>query len=405
MNLTDKQKRILAWLIVALAVTAVNIFLGVTYPLPDLPLGDDQRQAQLPSDDPIVELGTTHFTNVSAEDITATDDLAVTDNATVGGDFTVSGTASWGCSESTVTNDLILTGTITAEDGVITDTLDVNGDLDLDGDGFDVNITAGFSIDADAASNVNVAGAGIDLTFESEAGRVVIKGDEAAADGIYLDANDAAGTGIDIDVGSTGGLSIDGGVTNIGGGSPDVAAGDNDLFVTGDAEVDGELELDGTVDVDAVMTGQDDLEHIFFPTVASTAFTYTAAAGGTVVLWTVADGEIWLIHDIYCNVTTDFDCTGDDVTVDVGDGNDPNGLCDLDDAELQAADTEVTGAPAGWQCFAGADTIGAYIASGRGFIYAPSGAAETIDAVIDEGSGETITAGAATCYVVYTRIQ
>jgi cytoskeletal protein CcmA (bactofilin family) len=394
--MNNKQKQWLAWGTVALVLTLVSIFLGVKYPIPEPPF---------PFADETVTLGTTHFTNVEAEDITATDDLTVTDDTTIGGDITISGTASWGCTTATIENDLTLTGTLTAEDAVITDTLDVNGDIDLDGDGFDVNITAGFSIDADAASNINVAGAGIDLTIESEAGRVVIKGDEATADAIYLDANDAAGTGIDIDVGSTGGLSIDGGVTNIGGGTPDVAAGDNDLFVTGDLEVDGELELDGTIDVDGVITGQDDLEHIFFPTVASTAFTYTAAAGGTVTLWTIAAGEIWLVHDIYCNVTTDWDCTGDDVTVDIGDGSDPNGLCDLDDAELQAADTEVTGAPAGWQCFAGADTIGAYIASGRGFIYTPSGSAETIDAVIDEASGETITAGAATCYIVYTRIQ
>jgi cytoskeletal protein CcmA (bactofilin family) len=319
--------------------------------------------------------------------------------------MTVSGTASWGCTTTTIENDLTLTGTLTAEDGVITDTLDVNGDIDLDGDGFDVNITAGFSIDADAASNINVAGAGIDLTLESEAGRLILKGDEAAAAAIHLDANDAVTTGIDIDVGSVTGLTIDGGMVDIGGGTCGVADGDNDVCIAGVLEVDGELELDGTIDVDGVMTGQDDLEHVFFPTVASTAFTYTAAAGGTVVLWTVADGEVWLIHDIYCNITTNWDCTGDDVTVNIGDGNDTDGLCDLDDAELQAADTEVTGAPAGWQCFAGADTIGAYIASGRGFIYTPSGADETIDAVIDETSGETITAGAATCYIVYTRIQ
>jgi len=137
-----------------------------------------------------------------------------------------------------------------AADLTVGDTLDVDGDLDLDGDGFDVNITAGFSIDGDAASNVTVAGAGIDLTIESEAGRVVIKGDEAAADGVTIDADDAAGTGATINVGASGGLNISGGVTNIGGGSPGVAAGDNDLYVTADAEIDGILDVDGSVDVD-----------------------------------------------------------------------------------------------------------------------------------------------------------
>lgn len=36
--------------------------------------------------------GTTHFTNLQAEDITATDDLVVTDDASVGGNLAVTGT-------------------------------------------------------------------------------------------------------------------------------------------------------------------------------------------------------------------------------------------------------------------------------------------------------------------------
>lgn len=145
-------------------------------------------------------------------------------------------------------------------------------------------------------------------------------------------------------------------------------------------------------------------ENLMLPTVASQAFTYTAAAGGTVALFTIADGEIWLIHDIYINITTNWDATGDDAVVVIGDGGDPNGLCDFTDGELQTTDVEVTGAPAGWQCFASTDVIGAYITSGRGFIYAPSGSAETIDAVIS-ASGDDLSAGAATAYIVYTRIQ
>lgn len=216
-------------------------------------------------------------------------------------------------------------------------------------------------------------------------------------------------------------VQIDGGLIDIGGGTYATADGDNDLGVQGDLEVNGnvdadgtldvdgtsnldEVDIDGAVDLDASVTGADDLEHVFFPTVASTAFTYTAGAGGTVQLFTVSDGEIWLIHDIYVNVTTSFDCTGDDCTVHIGDGSDEDGLCDLDDGELQTSDTEVTGAPSGWQCFASTDTIGAYITSGRGFIYAPSGADETIDAKL-AASGDDFSAGGATVYIVYTRIQ
>ena len=74
---------------------------------------------------------------------------------------------------------------------------------------------------------------------------------------------------------------------------------------------------------------------------------------------------------------------------------------------MQTADTEGTGFPAGWQGLVPA-TQGVYVDSAAGssnYIYAPSGAAETIDWLVDEASGETLTAGAATIYVVYTRIQ
>ncbi len=113
------------------------------------------------------------------------------------------------------------------------------------------------------------------------------------------------------------------------------------------------------------------------------------------------------MHDVFVNVTTNFDCTGDDATLVIGDGNDANGFIDLADAELQTSDTEGTGFAAGWQGLVVA-TQGVYLDDATGsdnFIYAPSGAAETIDYLIDEGSGETLTAGAATIYVVYTRIQ
>jgi hypothetical protein len=143
------------------------------------------------------------------------------------------------------------------------------------------------------------------------------------------------------------------------------------------------------------------------PSIVSTAITYTAAAGGTGAVATIADGEIWFVHAVFVNVTTDFDCTGDDATLVVGDGSDADGFVTLADAELQVADTEQTGSPAGWQGLVAA-TMGVYLdgaVSSAPHIYAPSGAAETIDWLVDEGSGETITAGAATIYVVYTRVQ
>ena len=95
----------------------------------------------------------------------------------------------------------------------------------------------------------------------------------------------------------------------------------------------------------------------------------------------------------------------------LGDGNDGDGLCVLADAQLQAADVGgPTGTTAGWQCIE-AGTRGVYLdeaaasAFTGGILYAPSGSAETIDWILDEGSGETITAGAATIYILYTRLQ
>ena len=163
----------------------------------------------------------------------------------------------------------------------------------------------------------------------------------------------------------------------------------------------------GTTDIDGVLDAVVGTEHLGMPSVVSTAITYTAAAGGTGAVATIGDGEIWIVHDVFVNVTTNFDCTGDDATLVVGDGNDADGFIVLADAELQAADTEATGFAAGWQGLIAA-TQGAYIdeaAGANSFIYAPSGAAETIDWLVDESSGESITAGAATIYVVYTRIQ
>ena len=154
--------------------------------------------------------------------------------------------------DSNFTN-VVASGDITVGDDLtVADTLDVNGDIDLDGDGFDVDITAGFSIDGDLASNINTAAG--DITIEAETGSVTVKGDEAVADAIYLDANDAAGTGVTIAVGATGGFNIGGGLTDIGGGSFAVANGDNDLGVAGDLEVDGVTQLDGALAADGGIT-------------------------------------------------------------------------------------------------------------------------------------------------------
>lgn len=75
--MTANKKQWIAWGAVSVVLTLVAIFLGVKYPAPPMP------------DEPVAALGTTHFTNISAEDITATDDLTVTDDAAIGGLATV----------------------------------------------------------------------------------------------------------------------------------------------------------------------------------------------------------------------------------------------------------------------------------------------------------------------------
>ena len=78
MNEKEKTQRI-AWLILATVITALSIFLGVTFPVP--PAAEDTQ---------IVELGTTHFTNLQAEDVISTDDVTVGDDLSVTDDATIS---------------------------------------------------------------------------------------------------------------------------------------------------------------------------------------------------------------------------------------------------------------------------------------------------------------------------
>lgn len=117
-------------------------------------------------------------------------------------------------------------------------------------------------------------------------------------------------------------------------------------------------------------------------------------------LWTVPASQTWVVHRVICNITTNFDCTGDDCALIIGDGNDTDGFLVLADAELQAADTEGTGFAAGWQGLVAA-TVGAYLDPEGTFVYA---ATDTIDIdVRDASAGTNPTAGAATCYLDYSR--
>jgi hypothetical protein len=356
-----------------------------------------------------------------------------------------------------VGDDATITGSLVAAD------IDMAGDLDFDGDILilgtqtgDMNEWGADSITSSTTEylleiydstpiitggTVTLAALNIDLGIGNSTGGINniygIAIDTISADAQNTETAIKVGGGWDLAADFGGAVDINGGLTDIGGGSCAVADGDNDLCVAADLEVDGELELDGALDADSTANFADTVtfskgtgnavvvsaggtlnvdgvldavvgtEHLGMPSVISTAITYTAAAGGTGTVTTITDGEIWFVHAVFVNVTTDFDCTGDDTTLVVGDGVDPNGFVDLADAELQVADTEQTGSPAGWQGLVAA-TMGTYLdgaVSSAPHIYAPSGSDETIDWLVDEASGESISAGAATIYVVYTRIQ
>ena len=145
-----------------------------------------------------------------------------------------------------------------------------------------------------------------------------------------------------------------------------------------------------------------------FPQWATAAFTYTADTGfdaGTVVA--VPVGELWGIHSVLVNVTTDVACTGDDSALLLGDATNNIGFMYLADAELQKADTEDTGFAAGWQGMAAA-TMGPYLDLNHNtFVYDNRAGTVpiTVTATLSETSGTTITTGEFTVYVNYTKIE
>jgi hypothetical protein len=169
----------------------------------------------------------------------------------------------------------------------------------------------------------------------------------------------------------------------------------DDLTLTDDLVVGGDVTLG-----DGIITQSQDTENVGqLPTWLSIPVTYTNKT-----LATIGASEVWIVHDVIMNVTTNYDCTVDDCDVDIGDGNDADGFLNLADADLQAADVGgPTGFPAGWQGFL-ADEKGVYFDEAtseahHNMIYV---ATDTIDFVV---GGTDPAAGAGTVYIWYTRLQ
>jgi hypothetical protein len=136
-------------------------------------------------------------------------------------------------------------------------------------------------------------------------------------------------------------------------------------------------------------------ENVILPSVYKTSIAFGTLTG---TIFTVSAGEVVEIIDVYYEVTVDFDCTGSDCTLDVGDGTDADGFLNCADADIQAAFTDYTGAEAGWGGLDGAAPSGAYIVGGPHII----AGAETIDYAI---AGTDPAAGTADVYVVYRKLQ
>ena len=118
-------------------------------------------------------------------------DSAAASNFTATGafDLTLSSTA----------GSVLIDGGEAAADAVNIDASDAAGGIDMDAGtgGIAIDTTGAVSLDGAAASNFSVSGAGVDLTLASSGGRVVVNGEEAAADALRLLS--AAG-GLDADV-------------------------------------------------------------------------------------------------------------------------------------------------------------------------------------------------------------
>ena len=187
----------------------------------------------------------------------------------------------------------------------------------------------------------------------------------------------------------------------------------DDITVTDDVAIGGALTVTGASTLTGAVTGNviGDVTGNVTGNITS-AFATTGNVGVTSVLtaaitWETADGalftvpaaQIWLVHAMLLQVTTDYDAGGtNDAAIIIGTDGDTDGFLVLADGDLQAADTELTGAPAGWQGLS-AGVQGAFL-DGNWAAF-PVVGADTID-IATAGTGAD--AGAATVYMIYTRV-
>ena len=257
--------------------------------------------------------------------------------------------------------------TLDGEDAYVEGTFEVDGAARFDGAvALNGATTLGGAIDLNGA----------DLIVDADADTIL---DETADDNIRMTSGAATGL-----------WNILTGNLKVGNGTPGNTLDGEDLYVEGGVEADGGF------------VGAANVQNLFVPTYATASFTYTSAAGGTVDLFTIPAGQIWMVADLRVRITEDFAATGDDSILLIGDDANDDGYCE-NVAAYDATYQIDSGWPLGWVCEGGQK--GSYINPqniGGSF---PAEGPTDITVTIDETSGESITSGAATVYLLYTRIQ
>lgn len=312
------------------------------------------------------------------------DDLAINDDLEVLSDSYLDGALVVGLPTPVIVTSPGVGDIVAKDDVEIQGDIDVAGTAELDG-GITVDDTA-FTV-ADTSGNIGTAG-DLDVAGTSELdGGLTVDDTNFIVDGT-TGAQTVAGL-----ASLNGGIAVDTSNFTVDG-TTGAISGASTLGITGVSTLTGGESIPVNV------------ENIRQPSILAVPITYTSAAGGTGTVATIGAGEIWIIHDVLVKVTTSFVAdTGNDAILSIGDGNDPDGLfIATNDANLISTYSEGTGWATGWVGM-GADEKGDYLdVNGNGFVYNPV-AEETIDWLVDETSGETLSAGAATIYVFYTRVS
>lgn len=248
------------------------------------------------------------------------------------------------------------------------DSLTLSDDLVVGDDatvGDDLTVTGSLATTGGLTGPVDLNGG--DLTVDADADTIL---DEAADDNIRLTSGAATGL-----------WNVLTGNLKVGNGTPTSTLAGEDAYIEGSVEADGGF------------IGAANVQNLFVPTYATAAFTYTSAAGGTLEPFTVPAGQVWWVHGVGAEVTEDFVAAGDDEGVLIGIDGQLSLFCEIPHARLL---TTYTGVGAeGWACPHDDDARRPAVLE----------AAQTIVVTINEDTGTTLSAGAATVHLLYTRIQ